>query len=61
MKRLITTVCEEYIYDSKEERDTHVKEMISKGYEDCGQIKKDLNQSFQNPDYRWYSRLCRYE
>lgn len=61
MKILMRIIREEYIYESEEEKLTHKAEMESKGFEDSGQVKKDINMSFSNPDYRIYGIYYKYE
>lgn len=61
MKLLLKTTREEYIYDSEEEKLNHKIEMETKGYEDSGQVRKDINISFSNPDYRIYGSYYKYE
>lgn len=50
----------EFTYDSSEEKETHKKEMEIQGYEDSGQIKFNINQSLQNPQYVFYGKYYKY-
>lgn len=61
MELLKKTIHEEYIYESMEEKVEHAREMMINGFEDSGQIKKDINMSFSNPDYRIYGNYYKYE
>lgn len=59
MKLLNRTIKEEYIYDSEDEKFNHSDEMVMHGFVDSGQLRKDINMSFSNPDYRIYG--CYYK
>ena len=49
---------EEYVYDSRKERDAHVFQMESEGWEASGQIRE---QFVGENDLRWYARFSRYD
>ena len=40
MKKILRKIVEEYRYDSKEERELHIEEMIKKGFEVSDQIRR---------------------
>lgn len=40
MKKVSKEIIEKYTYDSREERDKHVEIMESKGWSECGRIKR---------------------
>ncbi len=60
MKLKLKTVIEEYFYDSREQRDEHIKVMEQNGWENTGQVRYDVNKSLENPDYRWYGQFIKY-
>lgn len=61
MKKISKTVIEEYKYDSKEEREEHVKEMESAGYYCTGQSKKsdDSLHYKSEREYYWYGKFIK--
>lgn len=61
MELLLRTLKEEYIYQSEDEKLNHKLKMESKGFEDSGQVRKDINGSFSKPDYRIYGSYFMYE
>lgn len=61
MKSLGTVTIKEFIYDSEEERNTHVAKMVSEGWDDSGKVQKDINCSLNNPNWKPYSKLFKYE
>jgi len=61
MKLLNKTIKEEYIYDSEEEKFNHSDQMVINGYIDSGQLRKDINMSLSNPDYKIYGCYYKYE
>lgn len=61
MQLKLRTIIEEYFYDTEEEREEHIKLMEQNGWECTGQVRYDVNKSFDNPDYRWYGQYFKYE
>lgn len=61
MQSLGTVIIKEFIYNSEEERNTHVTKMAKDGWEDSGKVQKDINQSFNNPNWKPYAKLFKYE
>lgn len=52
-----TTVIEElqqFHYDSEEEREKHVKEMIVAGFHDSGQVQENVG-TLKDPKYVWFA------
>ena len=60
MFRIKKKIVEEYIYNTEDEKMEHKKSMEGLGYIDSGQVKKDVNESFSNPDYRYYGMYVKY-
>ena len=58
MKKIYTV--QEFVFDNEDERNEFVKKQESLGWEDIGQLRKNINCSFSNPDYRWYAKLIKY-
>ncbi len=58
MQQLSTiTICE-YKYDSEEERENHVKDMESQGFECSGQVRKsDDSLMLKERNYYWYAKF----
>lgn len=61
MQKLLKTIIEEYTYNTREERDSHVVTMEKSGWECTGQVRKDMNGSLDNPNYVWYGQFYKYE
>ena len=63
MKKRSEWIHVDYVYDSREERDEHVKWMESEGFECSGQIKE--TQSLYSSEFVWIGkfskRLCAYD
>lgn len=57
MEILKKETCIECKFDSEEERNIYVESMIKGGWGDCGQVRKDINQSFSDPKWVWYCSL----
>lgn len=58
MEQLSEALICEYKYESKEERENHVKEMESQGFECSGQIKKsDDSLTKEEREYYWYAKF----
>ncbi|QBL97898.1 hypothetical protein EauM23_00005 [Exiguobacterium phage vB_EauM-23] len=60
MKKLVSIQIHKFKYDSKEEREKHVKEMEAQGYECTGQIKH--NDNYYNPKSKeyWYGEFFKH-
>lgn len=61
MQSLGTVIIKEFVYDSEEERNIHVGKMISEDWEDSGKVRKDINMSLSNPNWKPYAKLFKYE
>ena len=62
MKKILRKIVEEYRYDSKEERDSHVEEMIKKGFEVSDQIRRSDDSLLKdNREYYWFGHFWKYE
>lgn len=58
MNKISETKIVEYKYDSEKEREEHVKEMESLGFECSGQIRKsDDNIMCNDRNYYWYGKF----
>lgn len=59
MKQILEV--QEFKYDSKEEREAHVKKMKAKGFE-CGSRDKKSDDSIweDNRKYYWFAHFCKY-
>lgn len=49
---------EEFFYDSREERDNHVQQMESNGWECSGQIKY-MPLLGEERDWKWYAKFSK--
>lgn len=58
MKKVLEYTNITYHYDSKEERDEHVKVMESEGWECSGQIRETT--SIHSKEYVWCGKFTRY-
>ena len=62
MKKILRKIVEEYRYDSKEERDSHVEEMIKKGFEVDGQVRRSDDPLWKDDrEYYWFAHFWKYE
>lgn len=58
MERISKSMILKYKYESKEEREQHIKYMENLGYECTGQVKRtDDDLSNPNPNYYWYGEF----
>jgi len=64
MKQILHQEILEFVYDSKEERDEHVKLMVSDGWENGSRVKKlKANVSILDAkpnDYEWFADFWKY-
>jgi len=60
MKLMLKTEIQEFIYDTREEKEKHKIEMEKDGFEDSGQAKYNVNRSFSDPDHQWYGGYYKY-
>lgn len=51
---------EQYHYDSEEERNKHVEQMIKNGFKDSGQVKENVG-TIMNPEFVWFGSYYKYE
>ncbi|MDY8021203.1 hypothetical protein [Paenibacillus polymyxa] len=58
MKKVMEYTNVTYHYDSREERDEHVKQMEQEGWECSGQIKETL--SIHSNEYVWCGKFTKY-
>lgn len=56
---LIETM-KQYHYESKEEKEKHRIEMESEGFEDDGQVRKNIG-TIENPNYIWFGGYYKYD
>ncbi|MGG1650478.1 hypothetical protein ABHN03_16860 [Paenibacillus sp. NRS-1775] len=57
MKKVVEYTNVTYHYDSREERDSHVAQMESEGWECSGQIKETV--SFQSNEWYWCGKFTK--
>lgn len=61
MEKISEYVTIEYKYDSKEEREKHVKDMESQGYDCSGQVRKTDGSTWTgNAETYWYAKFGKY-
>ena len=62
MKKILRKIVEEYRYDSKEERELHIEEMIKKGFEVDGQVRRSDDPLWKDDrEYYWFAHFWKYE
>ena len=62
MKKILRKIVEEYRYDSKEERELHIEEMIKKGFEVDGQVRRSDDPLLKKDrEYYWFAHFWKYE
>ena len=62
MKKILRKIVEEYRYDSKEERELHIEEMIKKGFEVDGQVRRSDDSLWKDDrEYYWFAHFWKYE
>ena len=58
MEKISETIVLEFKYDSEEEREKHVKQMESDGYECSGQVRRsDDSLMDKNRKFYWYAKF----
>ena len=60
MKLALKMTTEEYYYDTMEEKCSHGIEMVERGYEDSGQVYRNVGR-INEPDYMIYGCYIKYE
>ena len=62
MEKMQRLIIEKYKYDSKEEREMHVKEMEAQGFECSGQVRKSEDSLWcEDRCFYWYGEFSKYE
>ena len=62
MKKILRKIVEEYRYNSEEERDSHVEEMIKKGFEVDSQVRRSDDPLLKDDrKYYWFAHFWKYE
>lgn len=60
MEKISEVTIVEYKYDSEEEREQHVKLMVSQGFECSGQVRRsDSSLLDKNRNYYWYGQFSK--
>lgn len=65
MKQVMHQEVLEFIYDTEEERNTHVEQMISEGWENSGRVKRmkpesSIWDSNDKDNYDWFADFWKY-